>query len=198
MRELSVLQAVRLKGRVTSAALATTLAEDDRAVTDSVDDLAEAGLLTAGTTIRLTPAGRDRLDRLLREERDSLDQAAVIAAYDDFRPVNATFKAVMTDWQLRDGRPNPHDDAAYDAGVIARLHDVHSAVGPILGAVGEALPRLLCYRTKLAVALERIDDGDTTWLARPIVDSYHTVWFELHEELILAAGLTRHGDEESG
>jgi hypothetical protein len=30
-----------------------------------------------------------------------------------------------------------------------------------------------------------------SWLTRPMVDSYHTVWFELHEELIGMAGRTR-------
>jgi hypothetical protein len=40
--------------------------------------------------------------------------------------------------------------------------------------------------------------GDTTWLARPIIDSYHTVWFELHEELIAASGLTREEEARAG
>ena len=31
-----------------------------------------------------------------------------------------------------------------------------------------------------------------------MIDSYHTVWFELHEELIGAAGLTRAGRGLSG
>jgi hypothetical protein len=40
--------------------------------------------------------------------------------------------------------------------------------------------------------------GDTSWFTRPLVDSYHTVWFELHEELIGAAGLTREDEASSG
>ena len=36
------------------------------------------------------------------------------------------------------------------------------------------------------------------WLVRPLIDSYHTVWFELHEELILAAGLTRESEAKAG
>jgi hypothetical protein len=36
------------------------------------------------------------------------------------------------------------------------------------------------------------------WLTRPMVDSHHTVWFELHEELIGLAGRTRAGEAESG
>jgi hypothetical protein len=40
--------------------------------------------------------------------------------------------------------------------------------------------------------------GDSSWLTRPLVDSYHTVWFEWHEELIGAAGLTREEAARSG
>jgi hypothetical protein len=36
------------------------------------------------------------------------------------------------------------------------------------------------------------------WVSCPLVDSYHTVWFELHEELILAAGLTREAEAKAG
>jgi hypothetical protein len=51
---------------------------------------------------------------------------------------------------------------------------------------------------KLQTALDNIHAGETMWLARPLIDSYHTVWFELHEELILAAGLTRESEAKSG
>jgi hypothetical protein len=67
-----------------------------------------------------------------------------------------------------------------------------------LAAVTEQLPRLDAYAAKLSAALDRIQAGDTTWFTRPLVDSYHTVWFELHEELIGAAGLTREDEAASG
>jgi hypothetical protein len=60
------------------------------------------------------------------------------------------------------------------------------------------LPRLSRYSAKLQAALDNINAGDTSWLSRPIIDSYHTVWFELHEELILAAGLTREAEAKAG
>jgi hypothetical protein len=44
----------------------------------------------------------------------------------------------------------------------------------------------------------KIRGGDPTWLTRPLVDSYHTVWFELHEELIGGAGLTREDEAGAG
>ncbi|OJZ68899.1 MarR family transcriptional regulator [Mycobacterium paraffinicum] len=201
MSELAVLQAVRLKGRVRPADLAATLDTDLADVTTIVERLTAAGLLADGATVRITPGGRDRLAALLDEERRGVDRAAIAAAYDDFRSVNADFKALLTDWQLKGGprgTPNAHDDAAYDAAVLARLDDVHARVLPIIDSVGAQLPRLNSYASKLIAALNKVRDGDTAWLTRPLIDSYHTVWFELHEELISAVGLTREEAARSG
>lgn len=192
MSELTVLQAVRLKGRVSRDDLAVTLGGD---FVDVVDRLVGSGLLLDGPTMRLSPEGRGRLEGLLADERSHVDTTAVLTAYGEFRSVNAEFKALVTDWQLKDGQPNTHEDTRYDAAVLARLDDVHRRVTPTIDAVATQLPRLSRYSVKLQTALDNIHAGETIWLARPLIDSYHTVWFELHEELILAAGLTRETDD---
>ncbi len=196
--ELAVLQAVRLKGRVSVAALADTLGEDPAAVNHAVERLTEAGLLVRDKTFRLSGQGRARLAELLAAERRHVDRAALTNAHNMFRNVNAEFKAAVTDWQLKDGEPNSHDDADYDAAIVARIDSVHRTVLPTLAAAAAQLPRLSGYSVKLQQALDKVKAGDTTWLTRPIVDSYHTVWFELHEELIAAAGLTREAEARSG
>jgi hypothetical protein len=198
MDELTLLQAAKLKGWVRPADLAATLDEDAASVEAAVEELTEAGLLVEGTTVRLSPDGRARLNDLLAEERHSLDGAAFARTYDGFRGVNRDFKALVSDWQLKDGEPNDHGDADYDAAVLSRLDAVHQAVLPILATAAGQLPRLDAYAAKLSAALEKVQAGDTAWLARPIVDSYHTVWFELHEELIGAAGLTRDDEAKAG
>jgi DNA-binding MarR family transcriptional regulator len=198
MSELTVLQAVRLKGRVGQAALAATLDRDPAAVSETVDKLVESGLLVAGKSLRISAEGRARLDQLLAEERNGIDAATIAAAYDEFRAVNAEFKALVSSWQLKGGQPNTHEDSEYDAAVLARLDAVHERVLPILDSMSTSLPRLRAYADKLVAALARIKEGDVAWLTRPIIDSYHTVWFELHEELILAAGLTREAEAKAG
>ena len=201
MTELAVLQAVRLKGRVTPADLAVTLGDDLDGVTPIVEQLTESGLLVDGTALKISPSGRARLETLLAEERSGIDWATIAAAYHDFRAVNADFKALVTDWQLKGGpagKPNPHDDAEYDAAVLGRLDEVHARVLPIIEAAAAQLPRLNSYSTKLIAALGKIKAGDSAWLARPLIDSYHTVWFEWHEELIVAVGLTREEAARSG
>ena len=43
----------------------------------------------------------------------------------------------------------------------------------------------------LRSALERLVDGDTDWFTKPTIPSYHTVWFELHEDLLVTLGIER-------
>ena len=198
MDELALLQAARLKGRVRPTDLAATLNQDAAAVDSALAELVEAGLLIEGKTVRLSPEGRTRLADLLAAERRDVDVDAFAAAYDEFRSVNREFKSVVSQWQLKNGEPNDHADADYDSAVLVKLDGIHQTVQPVLASASAQLPRLAAYSAKLASALTKIRAGDTTWFTRPLIDSYHTVWFELHEELIGAAGLTREDEAEAG
>ena len=198
MNDLTVLQAVRLKGRINVSDLAETLREDPTDVTEASTRLSSHGLLIPGPPMRLTPAGRTHLAELLDAERTILNAGALSAIYADFRGLNTELKAALTDWQLRDGNPNAHDDPAYDAAVLARVEEIHDSAAAVLAAAATALPRLANYRIKLDAALEHIRQGETSWLTKPLIDSYHTVWFELHEELISATGLTREQEARDG
>jgi hypothetical protein len=196
--ELAVLQAVRLKGRVSRTDLAVTLGEDPNDLAAVVDRLVASGLVLDGLVLRVSPDGHARLDELLTDERRRVDAAVLSAAHTDFRAVNTEFKALVTDWQIADGRPNTHEDSDYDAAILTRLDGVHGRVTPIVDAAADQLPRLSRYSAKLQTALDKVHAGETMWLTRPLIDSYHTVWFELHEELILAAGLTRESEAKAG
>jgi hypothetical protein len=198
MSELTVLRAVRLKGRVSEADLVATLDEDPAGVAETLAQLTTAGLLVEGKTFRISRKGRERLNALLAEERSGVDQNALSKSYDDFRAVNDEFKALVSDWQVKNGQLNSHDDLDYDAAVLNRLNEVHRQVLPVIARVTVLLPRLNSYAKKLDSALAKVRAGDTVWLARPIIDSYHTVWFELHEELIAASGLTREEEARAG
>jgi hypothetical protein len=120
------------------------------------------------------------------------------AAYNDFRAANADFKTLVTEWQLKDGQPNTHEDNGYDAVVLERLDGVHTAVLPIIAAAAAQVRRLAVYSDKLTAALQKVSLGETIWFTLPNIDSYHTVWFELHEELIQAAGLNRADEANAG
>ena len=59
-------------------------------------------------------------------------------------------------------------------------------------------PRLARYAHRLDAAAAAVAAGDGRYIASPRVDSYHGVWFELHEDLIRLAGRTREDEVAAG
>ena len=118
-----------------------------------------------------------------------------VAAYEGFEQVNATLKQVITDWQTMSvggqSVANDHSDPAHDEKIIDRLGNVHEQVEPLINRLAESLPRLKIYETKLLEALERAEDGEHEWVSDIRRESYHTIWFELHEDLLRIMGRER-------
>jgi len=193
MSELGLLRIVELKGRVRADDVATPLGIGTEEAGELLAGLMEHGLVApAGAAYRLSEAGRSRLEVLLAEDRAPVDQVLLGLAYDEFCGFNAELKAIITAWQLKDAStPNDHTDAEYDAGVLGRLAALHAQVLPLVERLGLIAPRLMGYAARLQHACDQVASGQTTWVARPILDSYHTVWFELHEDLIQLSGRTR-------
>lgn len=123
------------------------------------------------------------------------EDAAFVAAYHGFERINRTLKQLITDWQTLDiggaKVANDHSDKAHDAAVIDRLGALHEQAEPILAGLAKGLPRLKVYGDKLLAALEAAEDGDHEWVSDIRRDSYHTVWFELHEDLLRIMGRER-------
>jgi pyruvate,orthophosphate dikinase len=153
----------------------------------------------SGGGFSVTDKGRSHLQEHLSQERTHADPAAVVAFYEDFCVFNADLKQIMTAWQIRpDGTLNDHSESDYDRGVLQRLADLHLRVGPLLRRLSQLSPRLTAYESRLGRAAGRVAAGDRRYLARIIADSYHTVWFELHEELLSLAGLKREVEARAG
>jgi hypothetical protein len=147
-------------------------------------------------------AASDRAARLreLREQArlvpGSREEAECRRVYEAFLPLNRDVLQVCTDWQVgRGGAPNDHSDAAYDWSVIGRLEVLDERVGPLLRRLSETDDRFAPYRERLSAARRRVTDGGHDWFTSPRVDSYHTVWMELHEALLIALGLERASEE---
>ncbi|MCW2721752.1 hypothetical protein [Pseudonocardia sp.] len=199
MDELAVLRIVAVKGRVAAAEVADSLGLDVSDVGRLGDRLVADGAFKETLRgWRLSEDGRARAAEALDRERAGIDHDALAAAYDEFCVLNGELKQIVTDWQLRDGVPNDHADTGYDSGVLARLGDLHRRARPLVGRVGEIAPWTARYVARFDRADREIAAGDTAWVARPIMDSYHTVWFELHEDLIGLLGLTRSEEAAAG
>jgi len=198
-----VLRLLLIKGFATSEALAGVTAEAPETVGRTVDRLVADGLVeqTAGS-FRLTYDGKSVARELIGSDRDRWGAGRCLEALDSFLDLDARMKAIVTDWQMRqgDGEPvlNDHSDAAYDAAVLGRLAALHADTLAWLAPLEAGLPRFASYRERLDRAAALVRDGDERYLASPRVDSYHGAWFELHEDLILLAGRRRADEVAAG
>jgi hypothetical protein len=191
-----VLHGLRLKGFAEADAVAAAVGVPERTVEEHLATLAaeELAVRREGrlTGWSLTPAGRVEQQRLAGEELVATGTGdAVEAGYQRFLALNGEMLATCTAWQVRDDGPNEHDDAAYDAAVVARLHQLHRSVLPVLDDLTGTLERYGGYRLRFDRAISRLLAGEQDWFTKPIMDSYHTIWFELHEDLLTTLGRER-------
>jgi pyruvate,orthophosphate dikinase len=198
-----LIRTLAIKGFATPDALASAVLSTPALVRPPLDDLLGNGLIVSGAEgLRLTDAGKARGQDMLETDRNRWGAAAAVAALDDFLALDHVVKETVTAWQLRDtsGQPvlNDHADAAYDARVLDRLSGVHADVTRWLTPLADQLSRLATYSTRLGRALEAARAGDQRFVASSKVDSYHGVWFELHEDLIRLAGRNRADEVAAG
>ena len=197
---LLVLLGLRLKGAADAAALAEHGGLPRAEVDRQLQALADEGLAVEHTGALvgwgLTPAGRDAAADALAAEVDAVGARPVVtAAYDRFRALNATALDTCSRWQVRDveGRPvlNDHADPGYDAAVVGDLARLQREADPVLDDLAGALARFRTYAPRLRRAVRKVEAGDGDWFTKPSLPSYHTVWFELHEDLLATLGLDR-------
>lgn len=192
-----VLHGIAIKKHATVDEVAGITGLDRDAVQQIVDDAVAAGRVQqAGDKVMLAPAAQMALNGEYRKAFGDLrEDDAFLAAYQDFEKINVDLKQVITEWQTMtvggEQVPNDHSDSAYDDAVIDRLGDVHERVEGVLDRLAAKLPRLSLYKDKLLAALEKAEDGDTAWVSDARTESYHTVWFELHEDLLRITGNKR-------
>lgn len=121
--------------------------------------------------------------------------AEFVAAYERFENINRDLKQLITQWQTMElgGKrvANDHSDSDYDDKIIGQLGDLHERFEPIVAAMAGADGRYQVYADKLTAALEKAEDGDIDWVSDARIESYHTVWFELHEDLLRVLGQVR-------
>jgi hypothetical protein len=196
MSQDTVLHTLRCIGYAELARVADACGLDDADVESHLIDLAVDGFVTREFGgWGLTEAGRAEDARRTAGELDRAGaREAVASAYQDFMVLNPELLDLSTAWHMRtaDGVAvaNDHADASYDALVFGRFADLDRRAGAVCADLGAALPRFNRYRVRLTKALDRARGGDLGYLADRI-DSYHSVWFQLHEDLLATLGIPR-------
>ncbi len=200
--ELLALHAVRLLGMADDEEVASRFTLDPAVAAELLLDFQAVGWVTRvqfadSRGWALTSAGRAENQRRLAEELDATGlRSAVEAAYRDFLPQNERLLRAATDWQLRPSRTDPlaandHSDPGWDQRVLGQLSGLSKDLRGVVRTLGDRLTRFDGYDERFTAALERVRGGDLTWVNRPKVDSCHTVWMQLHEDLLATLGLER-------
>jgi pyruvate,orthophosphate dikinase len=198
-----VIRGLFVKGSSTSEGLASYLLADQASVEPQLGEVVTAGLaISSAGAYRLTGEGKLEGADLMTAERERWGSCNADAALDDFVPFDHRMKETVTAWQVRDldGQQvlNDHTDPAYDAAILADLGALHGDVSTWLDGLAAGLPRLATYGTRLDRAYAQARAGDQRYVASPRVESYHTVWFELHEDLIRLSGRKRSEEVAAG
>lgn len=184
-REWLVVHDVRLRG------LAEIGEGHDTVV---VERLVAAELVTVkGRFLALTPQGRERHTAWARVAHGGQAYDALVRFYDGFGELNHELLHICTAWQvLPSGAANDHRDRAYDWRIIDRVSRLHERAAPRVVRVARDVERFGEHARRLRRAhRELVDEGNGEWLTGTTVDSYHTVWNQLHEDLLLALGRNR-------
>jgi hypothetical protein len=199
---LLVLHGVRLTGFGSADRVAARFGLDPALVEELLEDHRALGLVTwtaFGDTEgwSLTDRGRLEGERRLAAELDATGRRDLVRrTHLDFLDLNARLLRAVTDWQTRPvvGDPfaaNDHQDLRWDRRVLATLGELGSLLRPTLAPLSAALPRFTGYDDRYAAALARAEAGQSVWIDGIGIDSCHTVWFQLHEDLIATLGIAR-------
>jgi hypothetical protein len=141
---------------------------------------------------QLTPAGRAAHAAALADDLGGADFVpALTGPYERFLHQNDAFKLLCGDWQLHNGSPNDHTNADYDQAVIGRLVELDAVSRPIVAEMGEIIARFAPYVPRLEQTCQHVVAGERNMFTGVMCGSYHDVWMELHEDLILTQGIDR-------
>lgn len=186
--DTAVLHSLRLKGRASTSSVAAAIGAPEDVTATLLEANAAKGLVLLRTGRisgwLLTPEGRANVGDRIDTEKSTVDTAIMGALYDDeFLKLNGQFKELCTHWQLKTG------NIEFE---LTRIHDANLV---LLERFAASAPRFARYVPRFVAAYDRFNGGDTTALLQPMRDSYHDVWLELHEDLLILLDRQREEDD---
>jgi len=188
--DFDVLHAVRLRGLVPTPVLAEMLDAPADSLEGPLGRLTESGELFERQGRRvggfgLTEEGQASHATQLAAWVADQPVREMAAVYDTFLGLNSPLKTMCSAWQQLGEDPAARWDA------VDRLETLNQDAGPVFARAGELVPRFGRYADRLQSALATLKGGDDRFFTSPTVDSYHTVWFEAHEDFLLVLGIDR-------
>lgn len=92
---------------------------------------------------------------------------------------------------MRDDAPNDHTDPAYERACVDRLVALSGEANQVISGFAGALPRMNRYCGRLVDAVVRVARGDANSFTGVMCESFHDVWMELHQDLVVLLEIDR-------
>lgn len=186
---VELLTVLRVKGASTVAQLSGALSLQESEARKLAADATAFGLAewtgASSSHLRETKRGRDSWEaartELSPEARRILRKGLEAFVRLDW-PCKALIARMQESMRYGDG-PRWHD--------LVELARLERAAAEILKNVSAIGRRFTGYGDRLKVARLMLERGDRRFLAGAEVDSFHNVWFELHEDFLLTLNLPR-------
>ncbi len=128
--------------------------------------------------LSLTLVGAERLRSAMADSTARVGRDNVEDAYQEFIDVNREFLSAVSTWQ------------SGPASGVELFSDLVGRIIPAVMSLSLVLPRFSCYPPRFDSALNNAADR-REWIESPLIDSVHTIWFELHEHFLASLGLVR-------
>lgn len=190
--ELLVLQSLRLAG----AADVERIADRSLLPADLIEDLVRTAQTVGqvetvefgpSRSLVLTGTGHARLREMLADDLEAADAREILrAALEDFEQgINDEMVRVVSEWQRAAPTPAAPEE------LLETLTRLGSALQEVTAPLAARLPRFGRFPAQYGIALRRARDGDLRWIAGIGILSCHTVWAELHQDLLSTLGRER-------
>ncbi len=180
--EFKILNYINIRQAIEDPDVITSVVEMEPAKTKELfDSCAKVGYISEDNDMwMLTESGEEAVSQFRKLETEGREKE-LQAVYEKFDGENNTFKKIVSEWQTEKN----------DQKVLDGLEGVHARIGEIFLELSKLIPRYEVYPIRFNRALQNLKDGKTEYLAKYSVDSYHTIWFDLHEDLLNLLGKER-------
>ena len=186
-----VLYLLRVRGFITPDGLMASLGWIPTEILASLERKGLVDHMEGHDMYTLSVEGTEEQTRRMEALRDATLAQALAPAYGDFLALNTEFKELCNTWQLKHGVPNDHKDEAYDKERTEALKSINERIQPVLARLAQPLPRLARYQDRLQSAANRVLAGEIKQFTGVMCESFHDIWMELHEDLMLMQGIDR-------
>lgn len=200
--EHEILLALELGGRLSSPEIAWRTGLSRAVAAERLRELEADVRLQCGPAgtdlVSLSERGSRAAAAFLDRERNEIGEA-VGRVLDEFGAVNGAVKDLVSRWQLRpvggELVANDHRDERYDGSLLAELGRLLPACLGALAPLTALRDRYERYGNRLKDAVERAGLGEREYVSGLRVDSFHSIWWQLHADLLAVAGRARGRDD---